>query len=38
MRAGSLLGWAVVALTIVAVWTFVDYRTQPPPTPAVAAR
>jgi hypothetical protein len=29
-RARILLASAVVALTVVAVWKFIDYRTQPP--------
>jgi hypothetical protein len=26
----TILAWIVVILTVVAVWTFVDYRNQPP--------
>gem|GEM_PF-2439011 len=29
-RARAIVGWIVVILTIVAVWKFVDYRSQPP--------
>jgi hypothetical protein len=36
-RARTLLAWSVVILTVIAVWKFVDYRTQPPPTPEAAA-
>jgi len=31
-----LFAAAAVALTVVAVWKFIDYRTQPPPPPAAA--
>ena len=29
-RARIVLAWITVALTIAAVWKFVDYRNQPP--------
>jgi hypothetical protein len=29
-RARMILAWIIVALTIAAVWKFVDYRNQPP--------
>jgi hypothetical protein len=29
-RAGIILAWIIVALTIAAVWKFVDYRNQRP--------
>jgi hypothetical protein len=29
-RGRILLAWVVVVLTVIAVWKFVDYRTQPP--------
>ena len=32
-RARMLIATVVVILTIVAVWKFIDYRTQPPPPP-----
>jgi hypothetical protein len=32
-----LLALVIVALAVVGVWKFIDYRTQPPPPPAVAA-
>jgi hypothetical protein len=31
------LAWAVVIVTVIAVWKFVDYRSQPPPTPSSVA-
>jgi len=36
-RARIILALIVVALTVIAVWKFIDYRTQPPEPPAVAA-
>jgi hypothetical protein len=36
-RGMLLFAGAVVLLTLVATWKFVDYRTQPPPPPTVAA-
>jgi hypothetical protein len=32
-----ILAVIVVALTVISVWKFVDYRTRPPEPPAVAA-
>jgi hypothetical protein len=32
-RARKLIATLVVILTVVAVWKFIDYRTQPPPPP-----
>jgi hypothetical protein len=32
-RARLAAAWITVILTVVAVWTFVEYRTQPPATP-----
>jgi hypothetical protein len=32
-RARTILALIVVALTVIAVWKFIDYRTQPPPVP-----
>jgi hypothetical protein len=29
-RARRIAAWIVVILTVVAVWTFIDYRNQPP--------
>jgi len=29
-RARVIVAWIVVALTVAAVWKFVDYRNQPP--------
>jgi hypothetical protein len=34
-RARTLLAWTVVLLTVIAVWKFVEYRTQPPAVKAV---
>jgi hypothetical protein len=36
-RARKILAWIVVALTVIAVWKFVDYRNQPPVVSSVAA-
>jgi hypothetical protein len=36
-RARMFLAWTVVILTVVAVWLFVDYRTQPPPVKTVTS-
>jgi hypothetical protein len=36
-RARTLLALIVVALTVIAVWKFIDYRTQPPTPPALTA-
>jgi hypothetical protein len=36
-RARTILAVIVVVLTVIAVWKFIDYRTQPPEPPAVAA-
>jgi len=33
-RARKILACIVVALTVIAVWKFVDYRNQPPKPPA----
>jgi hypothetical protein len=33
-RARVLLAAAFVALIIIGVWKFIDYRTQPPPPPS----
>jgi hypothetical protein len=27
--------WVIVVLTLLATWKFIDYRSQPPPPPAV---
>jgi hypothetical protein len=35
-RGRLLLAGAVVVLTIVAAWKFIDYRMQPPPPPPQA--
>ena len=37
-RARTILALIVVALTVVAVWKVIDYRTQPPEPPALTAR
>jgi hypothetical protein len=29
-RARQIIAWIAVALTVLAVWKFVDYRNQPP--------
>lgn len=29
-RSRTVLAWIVVVLTVIAVWKFIDYRTQPP--------
>jgi hypothetical protein len=36
-RANTILALIVVALTVVAVWKVIDYRTQPPEPPARSA-
>jgi hypothetical protein len=36
-RARVFAAWVILALTLAATWKFIDYRTQPPPPPAVAA-
>jgi hypothetical protein len=36
-RSRTILALIVVALTIIAVWKFIDYRTQPPPPPTITA-
>ena len=36
-RGGAFLALIVVALTVIAVWKFIDYRTQPPVPPAITA-
>jgi hypothetical protein len=36
-RARTLLALIVVVLTVIAVWKFIDYRTQPPAPPAITA-
>ena len=30
-RARVIVAWIAIALTVLAVWKFIDYRTQPPP-------
>jgi hypothetical protein len=35
--ARNLVALVVVILTVIAVWTFVDYRNQPPPPPPPVA-
>jgi hypothetical protein len=34
-RARTILALVIVALTVIAVWKFIDYRTQPPEPPAI---
>ena len=29
-RVRLIVAWIVIALTVLAVWKFIDYRTQPP--------
>ena len=36
-RARTLLALIIVALTVIAAWKFIDYRTQPPAPPAIGA-
>jgi len=36
-RGRTIFASAVVVLTVFGVWKFIDYRTEPPPPPAVAA-
>ena len=36
-RARVVVAWIVIALTVLAVWKFIDYRTRPPAVPSVAA-
>jgi hypothetical protein len=36
-RPHTIVAWIVVILTVAAVWTFVDYRNQPPAVSSVAA-
>jgi hypothetical protein len=36
-RGRVVVAGAIVLLTVIATWKFIDYRTQPPPPPAVAA-
>ena len=36
-RGRVLVAGAIVFLTVIATWKFIDYRTQPPPPPTVAA-
>ena len=36
-RARLIFAVVVVALTVIAVWKVIDYRTQPPPPPALSA-
>jgi hypothetical protein len=36
-RGRTILAWIVVILTVVGVWKFVDYRSQPPAVSSVAA-
>ena len=36
-RARTILALIIVALTVFAVWKFIDYRTQPPEPPALTA-
>jgi len=33
----QIIAWIAVVLTVVAVWKFIDYRNQPPPTSSIAA-
>ncbi|MFZ1221494.1 MAG: hypothetical protein WAO00_19555 [Chthoniobacterales bacterium] len=33
-KARQITAWIVVVVTVLAVWAYVDYRGQPPPTPA----
>jgi hypothetical protein len=33
-RGRDLFASAFVVLTVIGVWKFIDYRTQPPPPPA----
>jgi hypothetical protein len=34
-RVRAFVASAFVVLTVIGVWKFIDYRTQPPPPPAV---
>jgi hypothetical protein len=36
-RGRALFAFVAVALTLIATWKLIDYRTQPPPPPTVAA-
>ena len=36
-RARTILALIIVALTVIAVWKFIDYRTQPPAPPTLTA-
>lgn len=36
-RTRIILALVVVALTVIAVWKFIDYRTQPPEPPSLTA-
>jgi hypothetical protein len=35
-RVRTIVAWIVVILTVVAVWTFADYRNRPPGVSSVA--
>ena len=35
-RGRQVLACVVVIVTVIVAWKFIDYRTQPPPAPAVA--
>jgi hypothetical protein len=37
MRGRKLVASLVVVVTLLGVWKFIDYRTQPPAPPVVAA-
>lgn len=36
-RTRVLIAFAVVGVTVLGVWKFIDYRTQPPAPPAAVA-
>jgi hypothetical protein len=36
-RGRIILAGAIVVVTVIATWMLIDYRTQPPAPPAVAA-
>ncbi|MCA1660093.1 MAG: hypothetical protein LC642_06120 [Verrucomicrobiaceae bacterium] len=36
-RARTIVALIIVALTVIAVWKFIEYRTQPPEPPPITA-
>jgi hypothetical protein len=37
LRVKTIIALIIVALTVLAVWKFIEYRTQPPEPPTITA-